>query len=89
VPIGDVENLSLRLSDRDYDKTAVLHFNRAYPAEYSLAGQMAPPLQAVPKADLTDIKQGILPLRTRRPVSHICYLLALLAMVIGLLFRRI
>lgn len=89
VPIDEVETLSLRLNDRDYDKTAVLHFNRPYPAEYSLAGQMASPLQRVPKVNLMDIKQGIVPLRTRRPVSQICYLLTLLAMVLGLLFRRI
>jgi len=89
VPIGEAETLSLRLSDRDFDKTAILHFNRPYPAEYSLASRIAPPLQAIPGVNPNAVRQDITPVRTRRPVAHICYLLALLAMVTGLLFRRI
>jgi len=89
VPIGDARTLSLRLHDRDFDKTVVLHFNRPYPAEYSLARQMAPALQAITGLNSDQIREGIPPLRTRRPIGHICYLLALVAMVTGLLFRRI
>jgi len=89
IAVGDVKTLSLRLNDRDFDKTATLHFNRPYPAEYSLAGQIAPALQEIPGLNSGGIREDILPLRTRRPIGHICYLLALVAMVTGLLFRRI
>lgn len=89
VPIGEASSLSLRLHDRDFDKTAVLHFNRPYPAEYGLARQMAPALQGLADLESELIREGIPPLRTRRPIGHICYLLALVAMVTGLLFRRI
>jgi Ca-activated chloride channel family protein len=89
IAVGDAQTLSLRLNDRDFDKTAVLHFNRPYPAEYSLAGQIALPLQAIPGLNPEAIREAVTPVRTRRPIAHVCYLLALAAMVAGLLFRRI
>jgi len=89
IAVGDAQCLCLRLNDPDFDKTAVLHFNRPYPAEYSLAGQIAPSLQALPGLAPGGIRQAIAPVRTRRPIAHVCYLLALVAMVAGLLCRRI
>jgi len=89
VPVGDTESLSLRLYDRDHDKLARLHFNRPYPSEYSLAGQVATQLKDIPKLNSSTIRQEIIPVKTRKPISHICYLLALAAMLAGLLFRRV
>ncbi len=42
--------------------------------------------QAIPGPNPSALRQDIMPARTRRPIAHIC---SLLAMVIGLLFRII
>jgi hypothetical protein len=89
VPIESAESLSLRLRDRDFDKSTVLHYNRPYPAEYRLAAQPARCLEAVPRLNPSDVRQDLLPLRSRRPISHVCYLAALVVMVTGLWLRRI
>ncbi len=89
VPLGEAQTLSLRLDDRDHDKRAVLHFNKPYPAEYNLASQVAPPLADLPRLSAAAIREDIIPVKTRKPIHHLCYLLALGAMLAGLLMRRV
>jgi hypothetical protein len=89
VPTTDCETLSLRLDDREHDKRAVLHFNKPYPAEYRLASRIAPPLQSLPRLNTAAIREDIAPVRIRKPIGHLCYLLALAAMLTGLLLRRV
>jgi Ca-activated chloride channel homolog len=89
VPVGDSETLALRLDDPDHNKMAILHFNKPYPAEYSLAGSIAPSLQEVSRLNVNAVRQDIISAKIRKPISHLCYLLALGAMLAGLLFRRI
>lgn len=89
LPIERDEPLSLRLEDVDHSKTATLHYDRPYPEEYRLAGILDPSLAAVRALRPDSIRDNVTPAITRRPVSHLCYLLALLAMLAGLLFRRI
>ncbi len=89
VPVGETESLTLRLYDRDHDKLARLHLNRPYPSEYSLAGRAATQLTDIPELSSNAIRQEIIPVRTRKPISHVCYLLAIGAMLAGLLLRRI
>jgi len=89
IPIDNTEMMSLRLDDPQYNKSTTLHYNRPYPAEFNLAGKMVPALQTIPELSSTTIKEGFIPASTRQPVSHICLLLALFALLTGLLFRRI
>ncbi|MDI6451630.1 VWA domain-containing protein [Anaerobaca lacustris] len=89
VPVGDSETLSLRLDDPHDDKMAILHFNKPYPAEYDLAGQIAPALQGLSRLDGNAVREDIIPTKICKPVSHLCHLLALTAMLAGLLLRRI
>ena len=89
LPLADQKTLSLRLFDSDDDQMAILHTHRPYPAEYNLAGHMDEHLRGLPRLTVATLRDNITPVTTRKPVSHICYLLALLAMVLGLLFRRI
>ena len=89
VPVGDSETLSLRLEDVDHGKMAVLHFNKSYPAEYALAGRMAPQLQNLPRLNVDTIREDLVSVRICKSLSHLCQLLALVAMLAGLLLRRI
>ena len=89
VPLSDSKNLSLRLEDPDHDKAAVLHFNKPYPAEYDLANQVDPALQGLPRLDVDAVRKDTVSVQRCKPVSHLCYLLALVSMLAGLLLRRI
>jgi len=89
VALGDSKALSLRLEDTEHDKMAVLHFNKPYPAEYDLAGDMAPALQTTPRLDVDAIREGVISAEICKPISHLCHLLALVAMWSGLLCRRV
>ena len=40
-------------------------------------------LRGIPELNSSMIRQEIIPIRTRKPISHICYLLAIAAMVMG------
>ncbi len=73
----------------DHAKTATFHYDRPYPEEYRLAGTLDPSLKALRTLRPASIRDDVTPAITRRSVSHICYLLALLAMLAGLLCRRI
>lgn len=89
IPIENTDAMSLRLDDPDHHQSTVLHYNRPYPREYNLASKVDPSLAAVPSLHPAAIRDNVIPATTRRPVSHVCYLLALLAMLTGLLFRRV
>lgn len=89
LPIDREESLTLRLDDPAHHKSATLHYNRPYPEEYRLSETGDPALETLPLLDRDAIREGITPATTRQSISHICYLLALIAMLTGLLFRRI
>jgi len=89
IPLAQAKTLALRLHDRDHDKLATLHFNKPYPEEYNLSRPIESCLSTVPRLTPHAIKENALPVKTRIPVSHIFYLLALICMVAGLLLRRI
>jgi uncharacterized membrane protein len=89
VPVGDAQSLSLRVSDPNHERTVVLHYDRPYPEEYRLAGEVAPSLKDVPTQDASDIRKDLTPIKIRRPISHICFLLSLVCLVTGLALRRI
>jgi Ca-activated chloride channel homolog len=89
VPIQNKKTISLRLYDRDNDKMAVLHFHKPYPAEYNLAAKVDPAIEKIKPLSAEYIREDLIPIRASMPVSHISYLLALLALIAGLLARRL
>jgi len=89
VPIGDSKRLSLRLEDPDHDRMATAHFNRPYPAEYHLAGRGAPALERLARVSADGIREDVITTRICKPMSHLCCLLSLIAMLAGLFLRRI
>ena len=88
VPVQDRKVYSLRLYNRDSDEVKVLHFHRPYPAEYNLAAKEEQVLSEIKPLDIEKIRDDIIPVETRHSVSHFCYLLSLLSMLLGLLIRR-
>lgn len=89
VPVGGADSLSLHVRDPNRDRTLVLHYDRPYPEEYRLSGDLAPALHDVAVFHPSDIREGVTAVRTRRPVSGLCSLLSLAAMMAGLVFRRL
>jgi Ca-activated chloride channel family protein len=89
IEVADRENISLRLHDRDNDKLAVLHYHRAYPAEYNLSAKPAPAFEKLARFNSQSIRDEITPAKRKKPVSHWAYLTSLLSMIGGVLLRRI
>jgi Ca-activated chloride channel homolog len=89
IPIQSKRTISLRLYDHDNDKMAVMHFHKPYPAEYNLAAKVDPTIEIIKPFTVENIREDLIPIRTSMPVSHITYLLALLALLAGLLARRL
>jgi hypothetical protein len=89
VPVGDSENLTLRLRDSASDKTKVLHYDRPYPLEYSLSQSVNARLTSLPEVDASSIRSGIEPVRIRRSVAHWFYLAAIFFLLCGNFVRRI
>lgn len=89
IPLIGTNRVSVRLHDTDADKLRVLHWRRPYPAEYALAGEIAPALAEAPPFSPASVRRGVRPEPSRQPVAHYAYLLSLGLMLAGLLVRRI
>lgn len=89
IPVGQQETLSASLRDRDSDKLKVLHYDRPYPAEYSLQDRTLPELASLARFSTEKIRADISPLPVRKPVVHWFYAFALVSFLIGNLIRRI
>lgn len=89
VPLGKAPTLCLRLQDKDYDKVGVYHFSKPCPAEYRLGAKVPPELKRLPDLDPTHIRQDLPTVKIRKPISYICYLLAIASMLGGLVLRRV
>jgi Ca-activated chloride channel homolog len=89
LPVQDSKRYSLRLYNRDTDEMKVMHFHKPYPAEYNLAAKEDDVLKTVKSFNIEKIRDDIIPIETRQSVSHFCYLLSLLFVLVGLLMRRL
>lgn len=87
--VGDQSRLTVRIRDKDHDKSRVLHYHRPYPAEYRLSQQIPPALKALPSIAPAELHDDLVPVHRRRPVGHWAYLLALACLLAGLVLRRI
>ena len=89
IPIGQSESLTLRLRDPDSDKTRILHYDRPYPAEYSLSQQVSKELSELPAIDSTNIRSDMQRIDTRSPKSYWFYFAAMALLLCGNFIRRI
>ncbi|MBN1974097.1 MAG: VWA domain-containing protein [Sedimentisphaerales bacterium] len=89
VPIQTWKRCSLRLYNSDAEKMKVLHFHNPYPSEYNLAAKPDPALSIIKIFDIEHIRDDTPQIESRQSIGHICYLLSLLFMVLGLLMRRL
>lgn len=89
VPLGDAKRLTLRLSDREFDKLKVLQWEESYPAEYALARDIPAPLANVPEFDAKAIRAEITPMQQRRSASNYAYYAAFVFLLLGIVFRRV
>ena len=89
VPLAGKDRLSLRLLDSDFDKLKVLHWQRPYPAEYSLASDPSPALTSLTPFTAESIRDNLSPEPRRKPIAHYAYFAALALMLMGLVMRRV
>ena len=89
IPLGESENLTVRLRDPESDKTKVLHYDRPYPREYMLSRKANAPLASLDSVSTETIRANLSPSSIRRSIAHWFYLAALLCLLCGNLVRRI
>lgn len=89
LPLGTRKHLSLRLHDRDHDKLEVKHYHAPYPAEYRLNGKTPETILALSRYEPAAIVAGLAPVAQLKPVGHWFAWSALLALLGGVLLRRI
>ncbi len=89
IPLGDAKRLTLRLSDREFDKLKVLQWERSYPAEYALLRELPKPLTQVAAFVPDQVRAEITPIDKRWSASRYAYFTALIALLLGIVFRRI
>jgi hypothetical protein len=89
IPLGTRKHLSLRMHDRDHDKLDVKHYHAPYPAEYRLNGKTPDSMLALLRYEPPAIVAGLAPVAQLKPVGHWFAWSALLALLGGVLLRRI
>lgn len=89
VPLAEAANVNLRLYDSDYDKLKVMHWQRPYPAEYSLANQTNNALAKVSAYAPGSIRDDLVQEDSRKSVAHYSYFTALALLIVGLILRRV
>lgn len=89
IPLGVSKRITLRLSDREFDKLKVLQWERPYPAEYALSQKLPEALTQVTAFAPEEIREAITPLPQRKSVSQYAYFTALISLLLGVIFRRV
>jgi hypothetical protein len=89
IPLKDEQQLMLRLNDRDFDVLKALHWQRPYPAEYTLASKPSESFLQLAQFEPGAIRQGLLSVPQQKPVSHYLYLMSLGLLIAGTLLRRL
>lgn len=89
VPVEASASRTLRVYDPEYDKMVVLHYHTPYAQEYNLGAQADTALTSLASLEPKAVHKDLQAVYSRQPVSHWCYLLALLFMTTGILLRRL
>lgn len=91
IPLNEYpdDTLALRMVDQDYDQMSIQYHQRTYPQEYNLTNRRDLAFIPMPETLLQDLKQDLIPVTVRRSVHSMCYLLALVALLLGVLLRRV
>lgn len=89
VPIKQSSNMTLRLRDPAGDKLKVLHYDRPYPVEYSLAGKPVPEMKELATISPDKIRSGVTPQPVRKRAAFWFYFAAIACLLMGNLIRRL
>ena len=89
IPLKKESQLTLRLHDRDFDVLKPLHYQRPYPAEYSLAQTIPQSIGKLAIFTPSTVREGLAPEPKRQPVAYYAYFGALALLLTGVLLRRI
>ena len=89
VPIADQKTCTIRLRDPASDKMRFLHYNRPYPHEYSLSTEVPESLARCSSVDASSMRADLVAPQVKESVAHWFYLLALVCLLLGNLFRRV
>lgn len=88
-PLAGIDRASVRLLDEDFDKLKVVHWQRPYPAEYSLANRKPGRLENLATFNAEEVRTDLKPVARRKPIAHYAYMASLAFLLAGVLLRRI
>ncbi|MEO2045718.1 MAG: VWA domain-containing protein [Pirellulales bacterium] len=83
------QRTTLRLRDKDYDITKLLHFHQTYPVEYRLGQDLPAAIASLPKAPVETVVLNITPARRLRSTANYAYFAALASLLLSIFFRRL
>ncbi|MFC7336370.1 VWA domain-containing protein [Haloferula chungangensis] len=83
------ERVTLSLRDLDHGLMKTLGWERDYPAEYRLDGQVRPELRALAGFDPSQPRDGLVEAKVYRDVSHWFVLAAFALLITGVALRRV
>ncbi|MEN1681164.1 MAG: VWA domain-containing protein [Planctomycetota bacterium] len=89
VPLTGADRVSLRVLDSDFDKLKVVHWQRPYPKEYTLASQPTPELAGLPGFAADAVRDELTPEPRRKPISSWVYLTGIGLLIAGVVLRRV
>lgn len=89
MPLEGIKSASLSIQDVDYEKSAVIHYNRPYHAEYDLTCKPNDKLVAQTEFVPTEIKENVQPIDNYKSAANGLTIAAMLMLIGSGLLRRI
>ncbi len=89
VPVANSSRMTIRLTDTDEAKVKTLRWNRSYPPEYQLTGEVGEALKNAVTLDPAQIREGIQAVRIRSNALPWFALASIFLMISGGVLRRI
>lgn len=89
IPLAGESDVTVRLHDREYDILKPLHYQRPYPAEYSLSQNAPESLGRLTPFSPSTVREGLTEEPQRKSVACIAYFGALVLLLAGIILRRI
>jgi Ca-activated chloride channel family protein len=89
VPVANSSRMTIRLTDTDEAKVKTLRWNRSYPPEYQLTGEVGGALKNAVTLDPALIREGVQPVRIRSNALPWFALASIFLMISGGVLSRI
>lgn len=84
-----LERMTVNLTDSEYGQNRVLRWQRPYPEEYRLGGQVAPALEQLPSYDSATVRTELSAENSRRDATPAFALGAIFFCMLGIALRRL